>query len=124
MRYDKFEDLLGKVLRSVEVRHLDRGDQIVFRCKSGENYVLYHQQDCCECVYIKDIDGVLGDLVGSKLTMAELVTRRGTEEYGDTNTWSFYKLACLNGYVTISWYGSSNGYYSETVQFEKEMNVQ
>lgn len=118
---EKFEDLLGKVLSSVENRN---DEELVFTLDNGKKYKLYHEQDCCESVCIEDIIGDLSDLVGSPILMAEEITNRDENPQGVSNkehqesfTWTFYKLATKNGYVTIRWYGESNGYYSESVDW-------
>lgn len=50
--------------------------------------------------------------------MAEETSSSGEIEWG-TETWTFYKFATVKGYVTLRWYGESNGYYSESVDFER-----
>ena len=122
--------LLGKTL--TEVRQIDN-DEILFTTDTGEEYKMYHNQDCCESVYIEDVVGDLQDLVGSPITVAEENTNSDNPQrfyYNDadkgsdnpdtysedeSHTWTFYKLATIKGYVDIRWYGSSNGYYSESV---------
>ena len=118
---NKLEDLKGRLLVGVTVKRdgNDHGEEIVFTLADGQRCKLYHLQDCCESVYVEDIVGELADLVGSPLTMVEEASkndRDGTRD--DSETWTFYKFATAKGYVTIRWYGSSNGYYSESVDFE------
>lgn len=130
------EQLLGKTLTAV-VKN-ESNDEIIFTVDDGTEYKMYHAQDCCENVSIDDITGDLNDLVGSPILVAEGNSssehtpeqlaekeKKKLEEgddyydYEDSFTWTFYKLATIKGYVDIRWYGSSNGYYSESVDLVK-----
>lgn len=126
--YLTIADLKGKVLSDVN----NTGSEIVFNTSALDwpkqddaVYALTHIQDCCESVYVEDVIGDLKDLIGSPILMAEEVSNEGeepkcpTEYQDDSHTWTFYKLATIKGYVTIRFYGSSNGYYSEGVDFVK-----
>lgn len=109
--------LNGKVLAKIE----SSDDVIVFHTADNETYRMYHDQECCESVYIEDICGNLNDLIGSPILMAEEVSedRGQLNNYEESYTWTFYKFATNRGSVTIRWYGMSNGYYSESVDFVK-----
>jgi hypothetical protein len=118
--YEKFEDLKGKVLKEAIVED----HEIRFVTVDGDIYRMFHYQDCCETVYVESVVGDVQDLVGEPILVAEEVTSnenpQGFEsEYQESFTWTFYKLATRKGYVDIRWYGESNGYYSESVSFEK-----
>lgn len=114
-----FSDLVGKTL--IEIRG-DRGcDELDFIVSEDEAYRLYHHQDCCETVQIEDICGDLKDLIGSPILSAEEVNSddEPAPEYAESYTWTFYKIATIKGSVTIRWLGTSNGYYSESVDFTR-----
>lgn len=105
------KDLIGKVFTEV-VNDTDK-DRIYFVCDEG-TFMMWHHQDCCESVYVESITGDLDDLVDSPILLAE-ESSQDDPEASESGTWTFYKLATIKGYVDIRWYGSSNGYYSESV---------
>jgi hypothetical protein len=108
--------LIGKTL----LRVTNTADEMVFETDMGERYRLYHEQSCCESVEIEDIIGDLSDLVGGPILLAEERTNSDNPKHDyDSHTWTFYELATLKGRVSVRWYGSSNGYYSESVSFER-----
>lgn len=113
---EKFSILKDKILNSINVS--DDRDEILFKCTSGECYKLYHEQDCCESVSIEDIEGDFDDLIDSKILLAEESSNDSFDSRDDDSyTWTFYKLSTIKGSVTIRWYGESNGYYGESVDF-------
>jgi len=113
-----FEDLRGHTITKVTVN--DDHDEMYFTIEDGSTYMLYHNQDCCERVSISDICGDLDRIVGQPVLLAEEATNHYPDgDYSDSCTWTFYKLATIKGYVTIRWYGESNGYYSERVDWCK-----
>lgn len=99
-------------------------DEIIFKVSDDEIYNLSHNQDCCESVLIEDVCGDLNDLIGSPILQAEESTSDKNpsdinKEYQDSFTWTFYRITTMKGQVVIRWYGESNGYYSESVDFER-----
>jgi hypothetical protein len=111
-----FEELQGQIL--CKVVNLG-GDELRFHLTEQHYVRMYHSQDCCESVYIEDIVGDLDDLVGTPLLLVEKVSSyEGESRSEESETWTYYRFRTIKGNVDIRWYGSSNGYYSESVDIE------
>lgn len=119
MTDEPVEMLKGKTLVSVLAN--DDSDELTFTTTDGEQFRMYHSQDCCESVRLAEVIGDLDDLVGSPILEAEEVSSEGepAPEYADSYTWTFYKFGTIKGSVTLRWLGESNGYYSESVDFAR-----
>lgn len=130
--------LVGKTLKEVRrdtysyyksERERDKDNALLFVLDDGQEYLLAHQQDCCEQVYLEDINGDLEDLVGTPIVEAYMESNDEApigwvppEYTDDAQEWSFYRLRTIKGTVTLRWYGQSNGYYSTSVDFFRKEN--
>jgi len=122
--YVEFEALKGKTLTKVTVN--DDKDEIVFECADGSSYRMYHSQDCCESVSIEDICGELQNLIGHEILEAYESTSTkdpAPHDNPESYTWTYYRIRTMYDTVVIRWYGESNGYYSESVDFVRLKNA-
>jgi len=93
-----------------------------FLANDGSQYAMLGDTDgnLSYEVFISNIDGELTDLYDVPIELAEMAQSNDGpthERCQGYHTWTFYKLATIRGYVTIRWYGTSNGHYSEEVDF-------
>lgn len=130
MRYSPipFDTLVGKTIVGIEGEVGD--EELILACSDGTTYRMCHYQDCCERVQVEDICGDLLDLIGSPILRAEESTSKDIDppdyqpndegyNYRESFRWTFYKIDTVRGGITIRWLGTSNGYYSERVNFEE-----
>lgn len=116
------KDLIGLVFESVIWETIRGDDVIVFKHKNGDIYKLYHDRDCCESVTVDTIKGNLNTLIDAAIL--DVVEENPDlppldSNYDDSHTWTRYLFTTTKGTVEILWYGTSNGYYSESVNFCK-----
>jgi len=128
MRYDYCEakvrdeeamsDIEGATIIKVDGLEKD-SSQVAIHTDKGI-YVMFHEQDCCETVEIDDIIGTLEEgSVIHKFICKTNIDAPMRDKYDVSYTWTFYTIVTSKGYCDIKWYGSSNGYYSERVDFFK-----
>ena len=118
----EIEEFIGKTIKKIII--LDDMTAIFFYCEDGSQYKMYHKKDCSEQVWLSDISGDIGDIVGYPILTAEGRCERNDKERSagidnDRILWTFYEFATVKGSVTLRWVGRSNGHYAEDVSIEK-----
>lgn len=116
MVYNDITQLLNKTFHTISAEE----ESITF-LNDEIKVVIYHQQDCCESVYLEDINGDLTDLQNSPIILAEERTNSEDtmgRQMNESFTWTFYTIGTRKGYVVFRFLGESNGYYSESCTIE------
>jgi hypothetical protein len=111
-------DMVGQTFTEV---YITKDYSEVYFKNDTVTYMMYHQQDCCESVSVEDIVGTLDMLIDTPIVKAYSSGDSGDSDYV-TFTYTFYHITTIKGYVTIRWYGESNGYYSEEVDICKTIH--
>lgn len=114
IRFLDLSELIGKTFTSV----INNGE-IVFSLEDGKQFRLGHIQDCCEDVWLEDVVGDLSDLENTPILASESVDNNDNRlpedvSIDDSYTWSYYNFRTIKGSVQVRFFGTSNGYYSET----------
>ena len=108
--------------------------EIVFETENNKKITMFHDQVCCEKVFIYSNTNNLDVLIGKTIfDVTETVLDPDVSFHKDTEkeyckqydsfTWTFYKFLYKNcdnktKEIEIVWFGSSNGYYDEGVQLK------
>ena len=110
-------DLVGRVVTHIDIAD----DEMRITCEDGSQFLFYHEQDCCENVYICGVDGDPQALVGYQLLMVD--ESEGDDEpdceYRESWTATRFTFRTTNDTLIVRWIGESNGYYSESVDLRE-----
>jgi len=115
MKTIPFDTLSGLVLEKLE----NKDDEILIQA-SGRKFTMKHEQDCCENVTVESIKGNVESALGE--TIIDATEHSNSDEpkldkWHDSWTWTYYTIRTQSETIVIRWYGASNGYYSERVDF-------
>ena len=117
----QIKELIGEVLTHIDTD--EENNEIMLTTKSGRIIKIFHYQNCCEYVSIEDTDGNWHDLIGKVIIEAthdEFEKGEPEPEYPDYSwTRTSLKFVVDDATVISKWIGSSNGYYSETVDIQE-----
>ena len=117
LKYSKakeWKELLGQEIIQIALDTVTDCRRLILVLKNGDCVVMQGDPDEMSCVRLEDIAGDWADILNQEILQAEEAVSK-TKDGDGSATWSFYKLATIKGSITLRWCGSSNGYYSESV---------
>ena len=123
---NEFKKMVGEIISEITLKTDDNNyEQLIFKTESGKIFKMFHENDCCEIVYLEDvIGGRLTDLLGETVVDVDIKTNsvknnKNTEEYEYYfYEYYFYEIKTNVNTITLRWYGESD-YYSAYVDFEE-----
>ena len=105
-----------EILTQLANNELNSADGILFVFSDGQSWRMFHERECCEDVYIEDIAGDISLLTGLVTVFEEFTEEGERDDDYNTSTYTFYRLTAGKESVSVRWYGTSNGYYSEEAE--------
>jgi hypothetical protein len=111
--------MIKEIFKTIKSITLEQDtEEVLITFTDGSSIRQFHEQDCCENVWVSQVDGMVQRHIG-----AELYSIEEKEEFDDSDeyescTWTFYSMKTSKGYLDWRWQGVSNGYYSESVEMK------
>jgi hypothetical protein len=122
----ELSEIAGHTIIAIEIsrdeHRLSRDQDKVVIQTTGGAFQMQHDQSCCESVNLLEVVGDPKDLVDATVLELRCETNKDGPEPENSNgsfLWTFYILKTTKGDLTFRWFGTSNGYYSEEVDFER-----
>lgn len=115
IKFFEMSELSGCIFKSVTKTI----DEIIFTTDDGREFHLGHINECCEEVWLEDVVGDITDLENAIILVSEEVKNMDepppeNRSVDDCYTWTYYNFRTLKGSVQVRFFGTSNGFYSET----------
>lgn len=111
------DEIIGRTIIKIEGMEKN-SEKVIITLDNGDKWKMYHYQECCEQVWLEDVNGNINNLLNMPILKFDEKTNDRATDWG-SETFTFYTISTAKGYVDLRWYGESNGYYSESVDFEK-----
>ena len=107
MKFD-IPNLIGSVVDDIQ----QNTETLTIKLQDGRTYLFGHEQECCEKVYLADMNGDINDLIGQTITIAHFSE---SPDKKSTTAWTFVHLSSPKGSLVIRWNADTDTQYSTDV---------